>query len=231
MNHDAIACLHCHVPMVKKTYAGVIYDECPQCRAHWFDLGELQTILHGAGVTFDEATLHKGLEQPTRCRWCETQHDYSQPDCGRCHRPLVHHCPKDKRAMMIAQVEHIELDHCTTCKGLWFDGEEFSRLLAHERRQEAADAGDRPQGMPEWAKLPNGVTGENCQICGKRQAIRELHWDHGLLKCASCVGPDDPKEADRLQRLRHRNQRKWQPDARPVTEGGWLEALSGWFKR
>ncbi|MFH0941973.1 MAG: zf-TFIIB domain-containing protein [Chloroflexota bacterium] len=38
-------------------------------------------------------------------------------------------CPKCKQAMVVVEYHQIELDYCTRCEGVWFDGGELDLLL------------------------------------------------------------------------------------------------------
>ncbi len=38
-------------------------------------------------------------------------------------------CPACKSHMIVVEHEHIELDYCTSCKGVWFDSGELELLL------------------------------------------------------------------------------------------------------
>jgi uncharacterized protein len=39
-------------------------------------------------------------------------------------------CPVCKESMLVVEREHIELDHCSNCGGVWFDSGELELLLA-----------------------------------------------------------------------------------------------------
>ena len=38
-------------------------------------------------------------------------------------------CPTCKNLMIVVEHEHIELDYCTECQGVWFDSGELDLLL------------------------------------------------------------------------------------------------------
>ncbi len=39
-------------------------------------------------------------------------------------------CPVCKKSMLVIERNHIELDHCADCGGIWFDGGELELLLS-----------------------------------------------------------------------------------------------------
>lgn len=54
-------------------------------------------------------------------------------------------CPKCRAAMEIIRAEEIEVDRCTQCHGLWFDGRELEKLKKRPGI-EAIDDGDAGVG-------------------------------------------------------------------------------------
>lgn len=81
----------------------------------------------------------------------------------------------------------------------------YAAAPAQPRKQEAP-AQAAPVG--ESGLTPSGVA--PCQICGKVPDNGALQWEHGFWKCITCFGPEDPGEAERMERLRQRNARHWQ---------------------
>jgi Zn-finger nucleic acid-binding protein len=139
----AITCLGCGGSMEPRIFDGVEYDECPDCNAQWFDAGELRQILASAGLQFEERRLLSDLHLPEQCRSCNHQAQSGEVQCRFCQEPLGRSCPRDGRPMLIASLDDIELDLCPGCGGLWFDGEEFSRLLdqVHQGKHKWSKAG------------------------------------------------------------------------------------------
>ena len=41
-------------------------------------------------------------------------------------------CPVCKNAMIVLELDQVEIDHCVTCKGTWFDQGELDLLTSHE---------------------------------------------------------------------------------------------------
>jgi len=46
-------------------------------------------------------------------------------------------CPVCKCDMIVVEYHNIELDYCTTCKGVWFDSGELELLLESHGLEEA----------------------------------------------------------------------------------------------
>ncbi len=235
-----LRCLNCTTPMVLKVYNGIEYDECPNCNAHWFDAGELGLILQSAKLDFQDASWAQRLSLPHTCRWCETDNQGGEVQCRRCRKPLGYTCPREGRPLLIAKIADLEVDFCTKCHGLWFDGDEFNLLVGSLRQEHqhptsirARAEGPRPNALPEAMATPENKGLEACQQCGAAFAIPDLNWDEGLLKCDACLGPQealDPLQDPRLTRLRERNKRRWDRSARDTVETpAWLHELANWF--
>jgi Zn-finger nucleic acid-binding protein len=81
--------------------------------------------------------------------------------------------------------EHITIDRCTHCEGLWFDADEAHLLKAMEG-SEALDTGDPVEGW-KWDSRAD----INCPRCGKQMEQsadpKQIHiWyescpDHGMF--------------------------------------------------
>jgi len=85
--------------------AVVQIDACPMCNGAWFDSGELDML---AG---EESNLEEHLE---------TEHRASDRRCPRGHGPMREHALPGK--------VRTPLERCSTCGGLWLDGEERRKL-------------------------------------------------------------------------------------------------------
>ena len=46
-------------------------------------------------------------------------------------------CPVCKRDMIVIEYHDVELDYCTSCKGVWFDSGELELLLEAHALEEA----------------------------------------------------------------------------------------------
>jgi Zn-finger nucleic acid-binding protein len=74
-------------------------------------------------------------------------------------------CPVCKYDMIVVEYRNIELDYCTSCKGVWFDSGELELLL-------------KSQGLEEPKAFFNGILNSqeaassekkrNCPICGHK---------------------------------------------------------------
>ncbi len=237
-------CVGCGGVMRGESRQGVEFDRCPACQAIWFDRGELEALLQGAGVLFNERALKEGIALPTRCRWCETEHEGGAARCDRCERPLGASCPRDGRPMLAAGFGDLELDLCPKCGGIWFDGREFGVLL-RDVGAGGVGAGEAPEAVEAEAdggRRPADERGP-CQICGETKQGGALYREHGFLKCVSCLGPVDEGEGERMALLRARNDRYWRGKLQTerlmrmdtedlqqsVERPEWLQRLGSWF--
>ena len=97
-------------------------------------------------------------------------------------------CPVCKQDMIVVEYRSIELDHCTACKGVWFDSGELELLL------KSHDIKDIKPFLDNITNAPEPDTTEKrrkCPICGqkmKKIAIGEepkilidmCNGEHGL---------------------------------------------------
>ncbi len=93
-------------------------------------------------------------------------------------------CPKCQSDMEKVMFEHVEVDRCSNCKGIWFD------MLEHEelkklKGSEAIDTGD-----PEVGKEYNQTDRIDCPKCHSRM-IRMVDRDQPHIwyeSCGVCYG-------------------------------------------
>ena len=86
-------------------------------------------------------------------------------------------CPKCAKPMAAWAPSSIELDHCSACRGIWFDADELVQHLA-EISGETVDA--RPETGAE--------TSYRCPRCSDRK-LREAHLlDVRVESCPDCDG-------------------------------------------
>ena len=82
-------------------------------------------------------------------------------------------CPACKGVVVIVEYERIELDYCTNCSGVWFDGGELD-LLA-----ERLSLDEETLSLHEIWQLPDAKVSEKarrCPICGKK--MRKVYVGH-----------------------------------------------------
>ncbi|MFA5309524.1 MAG: zf-TFIIB domain-containing protein [Dehalococcoidales bacterium] len=80
-------------------------------------------------------------------------------------------CPVCKKDALIVEYNHIELDYCPSCGGVWFDAGELEMLL---------EAAGMAESRASWhdAAGPEAATGEKkrrCPIC--RHKMKKSHID------------------------------------------------------
>ncbi len=94
-------------------------------------------------------------------------------------------CPVCKTAMIVLEIEEVEIDYCTDCAGIWLDTGELELLL--EDFEQAAAV------LQSFAPAQSDETPRKCPIClkkmdkvlvgeadGKRELIDRCPKGHGL---------------------------------------------------
>jgi len=82
-------------------------------------------------------------------------------------------CPVCKHDMLVVEYHNIELDYCSSCKGVWFDSGELELLLKSHSLEETKAFLD---GILSSAEAVSSEKKRNCPICGhkmKKTAISE----------------------------------------------------------
>ncbi len=94
-------------------------------------------------------------------------------------------CPVCRAAMIVLEVEEVEIDYCTDCAGIWLDAGELELLLETPEQAKAV--------MASFSPAQSDETPRKCPIClkkmdkvlvgeegGKRELIDRCHKAHGL---------------------------------------------------
>lgn len=74
-------------------------------------------------------------------------------------------CPVDHIDMIVVEHHHIELDYCTTCRGVWFDSGELE-LLLETMGDSKAVSGVLALFTPRETRSPEKK--RPCPLCGKK---------------------------------------------------------------
>ena len=74
-------------------------------------------------------------------------------------------CPVCKYAMIVVEYRNIELDYCTSCKGVWFDSGELELLLKSWGLEEPKAFFD---GILNSQEAASSEKKRNCPICGRK---------------------------------------------------------------
>ncbi|MGC4118672.1 MAG: zf-TFIIB domain-containing protein [Myxococcales bacterium] len=113
MSQPPRTCPACESALCAVRLAGVTVDGCETCGGVWMDAGEIQKLaswpaaLEAVGRRFKGATVNLSLGK------------LGCPACGGELEP--HEFPS---------LRGIELDQCTTCRGLWLDAGEARQVAA-----------------------------------------------------------------------------------------------------
>ncbi len=87
-------------------------------------------------------------------------------------------CPVCKSDMIDVEHNRIELDYCTSCKGVWFDAEELELLIESMGLEESGLAMDSITGSPEAETLEKG---RKCPICGQKMGKANIGREPRIL--------------------------------------------------
>ncbi len=100
-------CPHCRQEMKEMDQQGVMLDFCPACKGLWMDGGEINYFAQ------NPSEVSQKLQEPL------IGEHRSEINCPRCEKPM-------SRGGLIEP--SLEIDHCPTCGGLWFDPGELAAL-------------------------------------------------------------------------------------------------------
>ena len=86
------------------------------------------------------------------------------------YHPLMN-CPACKSEMFVMEYDGLELDHCPSCEGVWFDAGELALLFAD------SDQSAHPELVPDvLAALPAVKVGEKSRHCPTcRKTMRKVN--------------------------------------------------------
>jgi Zn-finger nucleic acid-binding protein len=87
-------------------------------------------------------------------------------------------CPVCQRDMIVIEYHNIELDHCTNCKGVWFDSGELGLLLRSHHMEDAVVFLESALGAPEAA---TDERKRKCPICRRRMKKTGIGEQHPVL--------------------------------------------------
>ena len=94
-------------------------------------------------------------------------------------------CPVCKSAMIVLELDEVEIDYCPDCRGIWLDAGELELLL-----EDAAEAGEV---LRSFQPIQSDEKPRKCPIClkkmekvlvggtdGQRELIDRCKKEHGL---------------------------------------------------
>lgn len=146
------ACPRDRTPLALQQVEGVTIDVCPKC----------------SGAFFDEAELGKVTGDKELARYLSTVH-------GAATSPMV--CPACGHLMDLDRVGDVELDHCTSCLGVWLDAGEMERIVGRAEGALDAGAAQKAKAADErrYREMPRGGAGGG-RFAALGQAFRLVAW-------------------------------------------------------
>jgi len=76
------------------------------------------------------------------------------------------HCPVCKQAMIVLELDQVEIDHCPQCGGVWLDAGELDLLMQ--------DTAESRNFLAEMKKTSTREKFHRCPICGRKMAKAEF---------------------------------------------------------
>lgn len=110
-------CPKCGGRLLSREIGGVVVDQCEQCHGIWMELGELPAVIAFHRQQSKEAALPDGEGAPV--------YDAISAPCPRCGGE-----GKMTRLTNL-QDSSVIMDSCPVCYGVWLDGGELQKLMAH----------------------------------------------------------------------------------------------------
>ncbi len=87
-------------------------------------------------------------------------------------------CPVCKYAMVVVEYHSVELDYCTSCKGVWFDSGELELLLKSHSLEEPKTFFD---GILNSQEAAASEKKRKCPFCGRRMKKTALGGQPEIL--------------------------------------------------
>ena len=93
-------------------------------------------------------------------------------------------CPVDKSPLIVLELEQVEIDYCSECKGVWLDAGELELLMgtAPETQHLLASMKKPPRVKEKKRKCPVCAKTMTKVLCGPEQnvLIDKCRLNHGL---------------------------------------------------
>jgi Zn-finger nucleic acid-binding protein len=129
------ACARDKSLMAHVTAGEAVLDVCRKCGGQFFDSGEMFAAF---GVKADPSF-------------------WDRPETGGIVKDGTLHCPECETFMLAQDVtyggEHVEIDRCGKCGGIWLDKNEIARIMTISEKLRPALEAERKAANEELAKL------------------------------------------------------------------------------
>jgi len=181
---EPINCAECETVMEKNTLLGVTIDECPDCQARWFDVGELETLMDEKAAAGIETPFGNDIEPGEIARFRLDQTKVEYRDCPRCDQAMLR--------QNYEQISGIMVDTCSR-HGMFLDANEFARLrafvetkgpeLAKQMREQ-----ERERHLKQMKKIQKIEEGRRELRSSKKRAPFGYYQNEELLDALATVG-------------------------------------------
>lgn len=103
-------------------------DYCKRCGGVWFDKDEVKLSQQIRSSKVRQYIIQKPRQWMIHCHECNTPMDRNLETCGSCGWRNQINCPVCDKKLQRKQREHLILDVCHSCQGVWFDQTELTAL-------------------------------------------------------------------------------------------------------
>ncbi len=119
---EQMDCPACQSDLIPLTFEGsdLELDRCTSCVGLWFDRSELRQLI-------TDSNLHGQIFEVPPQALAESVPTLGPRSCARC----------DGQALNVRHLGDVEVDECSSCRGVWLDAGELTRVLElHRARQD-----------------------------------------------------------------------------------------------
>ncbi|MEM9485658.1 MAG: zf-TFIIB domain-containing protein [Cyanobacteria bacterium P01_F01_bin.116] len=117
----------------------ITLDYCKRCGGVWFDKDEVKLSQQIRSSKVRQYIIQKPRQWMIHCHECNTPMDRNSENCGNCGWRNQINCPVCKKQLQRKQRNHLTLDVCHSCEGVWFDQTELTSLWDQARPTNAND--------------------------------------------------------------------------------------------
>ncbi len=133
----------------------LLLDHCPRCGGVWFDAGEVDRLPECNPGDFWAVVSRRSEVVRALCQHCQALVPRDTDHCPACNKAQQFKCPTCDEPMQKVGDGDLRLDHCSRCKGLWFDHHELAGIW--ERAATRMDPQRPPDGSDTIAHIAGGV--------------------------------------------------------------------------
>lgn len=148
-----MTCFKCKTYLYRRKISGVPVHECPGCKGVWINQGQIPNLQKEFSISLDRS---------------EIVSSYTNYECS--------HCDEDIKEIKIKQNgRSVDLDECTSCKGVWFDYcelQKFHELFKGVNQVFNSKRIQRQRGKTVWKEKLSNVYDEKNPVAKESTLTR-----------------------------------------------------------